>query len=141
MAINDSRKVVMAEEVRVNFISAFNDERVCPPSSDALGSKMNPSIQLPPSLSQGIINSTKRTSSAAPYEVALDDDDSDLNISSPDSSPVANSVNAPDEVLCEQSLEADLKILFAEEFGKEESILIPSFFKEASINLIPISDS
>lgn len=118
MAIND---IVMAEEVRTNLISAFNEERECPPSGNASGSKMQPCDHLPSSLTHGLINSTKIiTSLTASSDESLGDDESDLSISNPDSSPVANSIVTPDEVLCEQYFEVDLQKLFVEDNGNEK---------------------
>lgn len=132
----------MVEGLKSDTCMALIEERVSPPIiTSGLSATLH--VRLPPSLSQGVINSNKDPAPSPPSsKISIGEDfDSEFSVSSPDYSSVANSFEIPDEVLCEQSMETDLQKLFRESSEGEKSELIPPFFEKAGINLVPISGS
>lgn len=123
------------KEVTTNLLEDFNEEREALPPSTARC--------IPPSLSQGFIHPSKNPSLSPPSPKSpLDkNSDSEISISSPDSSPIPNTFDYPDEVICDQSFGEVIQGLFDETENQKKTDFIPPFFEEAGIQLFQISSS
>lgn len=77
----------------------------------------------------------------SPRDPLAEDIESEISVSSPDSSPIPNSIELSDEVTCEHSFEEAIQKLFGEAKEQVQSKVVPHFFKKVGINLVQISGS